>query len=95
MEIMVDRLGFSRAMVKQQAAINSLRQGHNEMQASFNDLSSIWLGKGGDAFRDLAQELTEETLMGILMITTLSDRTKTGLEVFGSADGNLSRNLLK
>jgi len=95
MEIKVGKPEFSRAMVKQQATINSLRQGHNEMQASFNGLSSVWLGKGGDAFRNLAQELTEETLMGILMITTISDRTKTGLEVFDSTDRNLSKNLLK
>jgi uncharacterized protein YukE len=95
LEIKINKAKFSTVLLAQQSALTSLRNLYTEQQASFGGLSRTWKGTAGRSFMEAAKELSNQTLMGILMITTLNNQTKTTKTTFETVDKTIARAMKK
>lgn len=94
MQIKINDSGFSQALAQQQSSLDALRQCHEELKGSFDALSQAWIGNGGNSFRELSKELSDEMLAGIFMVTVLNKQTRTSQEGFVDTDTDLSQSLI-
>ena len=86
MEIKIKKSGFTKTKSAQQKTIADLRASYNRQQAAFGEVGYTWEGTGGDSFRNCAGEMNSQSLMGILMITSLNTQTQTSQNNFEETD---------
>jgi len=91
MQLKVVRSGFARAKTKQKAAEGNLRSCHGTQQAALNELVFSWRGTGGTAFRECTEEVSNQTLTGVLLISTLNMQTESTERNFVQTDRTSSR----
>ena len=93
MELKVDKGKFSQTQSKQQAAMENLQTYHSEQQTALAELAATWKGTGGDAFRDCAEEISNETIMGILLISTLDNQAQNAKDYLDAADRDIAKSI--
>lgn len=94
-QIKIDPLAFSNTWLSQKT-ISSVFEGlYTKEQAIFKSVTSSWKGSGSDAFTACAKALTQETLTGIFMISSISNQTRSVQTVLTNADNMLASALSK
>ena len=74
--------------------VSSLEAANHTQQKYLSTLIAAWTGSSGSLFQSAAEEISRETLTGLLMINALADQTAKANNTMKTGDAELAATIV-